>query len=701
MIFLTVLALVVAQPTDSSQSTALAPNGNVFLVRVETEGVNGAFNLQDPPGNSSVGGVVIEFRSGSTTGTLVTPTRGQLSTQFIGTTGAPAVTSAGYSALSFPATGFQSSNPTIFLCFNNTILFPGNDRCAQLAPIGQSQLTRNTVTLVQQVGASTQSCTGGQSGAHKRALARCCFCVVDSLFCFFSGSVGVVCNACSLTTTQQQSTFTVVNTVESLTQRECNHAPLFVRGVYSCPVFIQRSNAFTVAPASDQAEIVQLAQSLPPSTDTTTFNNGVTGGFSLPRDVAYTLSVPPAAPVSGANRVYEALITNNGATASVTATDTFFVMFVNAAHRETATATSPPGSFTFANDASGAAIFVEDGLGNVVHYIPQLLQASGPALTPAFVELQTGTYSVNALSHTLAQSTFLGSSVFNASATIGSGVQTQQLTGVANTYVLVVLGTLGDPTTTFGINIFDVTPAATGVQGVAEEQVINMFTASSGGSASGIVSSQTVALVQETPVTTTDGVVQTSCRTLATVPAAQSVTLTPAFNAAFDNSFSNVFVAPSGATCAAITPFNGASALALGDSFTSPACGKRVSLLVGRPYQIVNTVCNGAGVLSGNVCSTSSPSNVTTTEIGNLDFLGSSFFASNSGGTYSVITVDIPSCACAVGTTPSSCPSPSPSPLPTCVCDLSTVTSSLGGLKTNVHNVLTIVRQIQKKVKKH
>jgi hypothetical protein len=334
MLFLAAFLGVVLADTDGPQITALPPNGNTFLLRVETEAIGGTFNLQAPPGNTSVNQITVEFR---VNGVVTVPVHGGV-LQPIFQNGLPAVSSL-YQTVSFPASGAETTNPTVTVCFNNSILFVQTEMCSSaLVPIGggaNSPFTRTIVTLVQHVGAISSSCA-----------------------CIGGGST---CN-CGSQTTQQPSSFSVTTTQESLAQRLCFHAPLFARGIHQCPVFIQRTGSLNVSAPSDLSETVQLAQPIAPSTDTTTFFNG-NNGILLPRDIPYVLSVDTQQQaVSGSSRVYEALVSDTAA--NVVATDTFFVMIVNAAHRETATANLPAGSgFTFANDASGATVFVQDSAG--------------------------------------------------------------------------------------------------------------------------------------------------------------------------------------------------------------------------------------------------------------------------------------------------------------------------------------------------
>jgi len=265
--------------------------------------------------------------------------------------------------------------------------------------------------------------------------------------------------------------------------------------------------------------------------------------------------------------------------------------------------------------------------------------------------------------------------------------------------VLVVLTTATDPTNAFGINTFDVTPALQGVAGVAEEQIINLFVAANGGgSATPAVTSPSVSLVQQAITNPQTGVTQTTCRVLTTVQPAQSVVLSPAANAAFDNTFSNVLLTPATTTCGAAA-FDNAPSITLGDSFTASSCGRRVTLLVGRPYDLTTTTCLNSGLV-GNTCLAGTAVNGSAvTEIGNLDFVGNSFFQSNpGGGTFSVFSLDIPSCSCAAAVPLTPCPTPT-TPTPTCVCDLGSLAGTLSGLKSTVHNVLTITKKIEKKVK--
>jgi len=378
---------------------------------------------------------------------------------------------------------------------------------------------------------------------------------------------------------------------------------------------------------------------------------------------------------------------------TVTHADTFFVMFINAAHRETLTPkASPAVGFTVSLDAAGATVIVKDGNNNVVHYLSGLPNVAAGALAPKFVELPTGSQTVFTLSSAVAPSV-----VFNASQSL-IGASQGSIPGTANHYYLCVLGTSPNPATSYNVHVIDVTPDAVGKDGVFGQQVINLFEAGSSQAPSAV--SQSISFIQQTAATFGD-VSTTACRKVQSISAGTSTVgvLSTAIDGPFDNTYTNVFVSPSSATCTSPAPFNALGAITLGQpsAFTGAPnnCGVRVTLLVGRPYTVTTTVCTTPSAFNATTClNNASPQQVTTTFVGDLTFLGDSL-ASPTGGSYSVATLDIQSCECAATT------------IVPPVCDTCDVLAAVNGLSSGLRRINgttisthNIVKGLQKYVHK-
>lgn len=641
-----VVALVVAQQT----SNVVASNGQTYIFRIETLVTGGGtFNFGAQSANgfpvnstevNAVGAVTISFVAN---GVTLTPTGSFQST---------VVVPSNPSADNYQVVSFHSAQQlgTIQLCLNNPVLYPNpNTVCASLSPIGfgsTDYITRTTVQITQNFEANTtptpqQTCvqnTGFPTGT----------CTVFGT----AATPALLSNGAPTVSSFQEQISSV---------RLCTSYPEFIRGTITCSnVVLARSLAATGETAYLNSPILTSSLS---STTPTTLTLPRTGGYSFTNAGGSILSGTPNAAVGVADRGVEGFI--SGSTITQNVFDSYYVMFINVAHREVVTfdANSNPlsasSSDVFSNDAT---IVVEDGSSNVLHY-NQFLSLTQTA--PAFVELFL------TANPTLTVSAVLRSAGFNNPAYNGSlsatntgqaTVSTKVFAPSANRYYVVALTTASDPTTGYLIQEFDVTPTENLFNGTQEEQIINLIQASqSSAQIQATVSSSVVYTPQQEPLSSQyNGVeffqVATTTTTSSSCSVSSIPTVTPQNFVVVNGTFSGLTMAlaPT-ASCPNPVAVNGGPQFT--SDFSGAACGRRVTILIGRPYNVITPISCSVSTFASPTC-TQSGGQTTVTQIGDLNFVGNSFFPGLSqigatqftslpGNMPTPITFDISSCGCA------------------------------------------------------
>ena len=440
-----------------------------------------------------------------------------------------------------------------------------------LLPFSQAS-TRTTCTLLQSVQ----------------------FLVPTTPVCSF---VGGTCAAPTLNISNAVNQFSVAQSTEKLDARLCDTSQLFVRGVIpTCANRIAR-NTFVNTTGILATESVVLKQVINPFSFTSVGDVPTT---QLARANDYRFENPTSTSLSGASRSFEAIV---GGTIAVTSRTTGFVKLVNAAHREF--------SIGGLQQTETSLIFViRDSVGAVVHF-----EAVSTGQQSSFIELPTGQYKINTYSGRNQRNNIL---ITNPATLIGTVSADLVFTVAENRYYLVASTTSTfDPL--FAVDTlqtpFDITPATNTIAGTTEQQVINLLLAPS--------LSQDVKLLRN--VVSTDNL---QCTSFGAVNNGQSSTLVA------QNGSLQLEIALGGATgCATCSRTTYASPATLSPISTG-SCGKRVTVLVGRPYTLDTFTTTG-------ICTF----NTTTVEIGDLSFIGNRF--SFRQQVLTPISFEIQNCACA------------------------------------------------------
>jgi len=421
--------------------------------------------------------------------------------------------------------------------------------------------------------------------------------------------------------------------------------------------------------------------------------------FQLPRETAgnglnYFVEQPgnteSAFPLNGAKRSWEILVNNAVGSASVSAQSTFFLKIVNAAHRE-----SPSGFGTTAVDTS-AVVVVQEGLNptpnvnNVWHY-QVLTRVDILGTTGSFIELP----SISSLSATItvypgANSVTNSFSEVTFNGTFGQNAVQLQLTDtglLANTYQLVTI--TGTPSgQSYTLTRFDVTPS-NNAAGTIDQEVIDLVTPTA--SLADPIGTNTAFLGATVFSTSNPSSSGFCCSNVINFPSDQSqngVVPAPQSTSTVANNVNTVLTAGRGTGCNSATAIGGLSSITLSNAAFATGCGKRVTLLVGRPFTLTQSAC---GINSG-LCSFQN--NSVTVGVTGLDIAANSFFQSapvSQTGGFRQFSFDVQTCACVSST-------PTPSPCPT-NCDILTaitgssgsVTGTVSGLAGSIGSVLNAV----------
>jgi len=241
----------------------------------------------------------------------------------------------------------------------------------------------------------------------------------------------------------------------------------------------------------------------------------------------------------------------------------------------------------------------------------------------------------------------------------------------ANHYYVVALTTAVDPTSAYFLRQFDVTPNNNLDAGTQEEEVINLIQASQS-SAQQTVTTASGTYTPEPLPAAYNGVelfhVSPQTSTAWTCTQLSTSSLTPGSSTLFNGTLSSVTIAATGAGAACPNPTNVASTpVNFGGAVTSATCGRRITILYGRPYTLVTPTCV-VNNFNPQTCTSGTTTN--TVLVGDLNFVGNSFFpgpqqiglsqfTTTPGQLPTPITLDIASCNCvaapAASCNPSNC----------------------------------------------
>jgi len=275
----------------------------------------------------------------------------------------------------------------------------------------------------------------------------------------------------------------------------------------------------------------------------------------------------------------------------------------------------------------------------------------------------------------------LATPFFNSTANTNSVSLT--LTGLTqNSYQLVTAtGTFAG--TSFTLNQFDVTPNPNDVPGTIEQEFINLVQpAGSLGSGNG-VPLNAFDLIVSSP----NGTAFFCDRVLQFTTVGDSKTVFTHTNGGTEQLS---VVLPNTACCGATSL---GSVTLNSNAFANNNCGKRVTLITGRPYQVTIPSCTTNLTPSGGTC-TFNNNTAPVFGIGDLAFTGNSFFETpNNVNQLQTITFDIQSCSCV----------PSVPVVTSCsasACDIlnaisgSSVAGSVSGLAGSLNTVISKLTHI-------
>jgi len=306
-----------------------------------------------------------------------------------------------------------------------------------------------------------------------------------------------------------------------------------------------------------------------------------------------------------------------------------------------------------------------------------------------------------------------------------SAFQTLALTNTPNTFVIGTITGSSDGAN-FQLKPFDVTPTP-GLTGV-EQDVINMIVSVPSLTPTSFSASTSPVQVPNLAIFTTlsseknDGYDSEECSTLWTLTPQSSATrfavgttnLPTGFPFPIQDSSSDapiisgsVILAQSQSSnfiCTNPTPATfGGSPISIGTSST--LCGRQVTLLIGRPYQLTVPVQENS-----NSGTPSCQINTTSTFIGGISFVGNQFFQSPpSDDNVIVVSTFIRSCLCSLSQSPT--PGCVPYSVPSCINTAGDAVASvvLGAngvakettvIKNGVGYLGKLLRAVDKKVKK-
>jgi len=295
----------------------------------------------------------------------------------------------------------------------------------------------------------------------------------------------------------------------------------------------------------------------------------------------------------------------------------------------------------------------------------------------------------------------------------GAGtVTTKTFTPLANHYYVVALTTAFDPTTSYLVQEFDVTPTENLVQGTQEEQIINLIQASQSSVQSAVISgASTVYTVQSPPTQQQyNGVeffqVATTTTTSSSCSVSSFPTVTPQNFVLVNGTFSGLTMALA-PTASCPNPTAVSNGPQFTSDFTSPACGRHVTILIGRPYNIITPITCAPSTFASPTC-VQSGGQTTVTQVGDLNFVGNSFFpglsqigatqfTSTPGNMPTPITFDISSCGCALPQT-TTCTASSCDILAAITGSSGSVTGTVSGLAGSISAVANSVNGVASSV---
>jgi len=441
---------------------------------------------------------------------------------------------------------------------------------------------------------------------------------------------------------------------------------VFNRGSISCPVFLGRTLSLTETAflTDDVLQPGTLSQTA--YIEFTDVPRAI-GAQEYAFESAPGVAVAGGSPVGGSSRGIESYFTSTSS-AALSTFDSFYVLYINVAHRETYTTVN--GAVTAVSNADAtASVVLQDSALNVLDY-RQTVSVTSSASSGPFVEVFFTNLAVTLSA--VRQADGFGNSAFNGSLGASTAhIDTVTFTPQPNHYYIVALTTNNDPTH-YLVQEFDVTPSSSLVAGTQEQEIIDLVQSSQSG-VTAVQGVTTTFLSQAQPSfsgvqllqlaqqgTTATGQTITGCTSVGAVGTGVNTNtlLIPAGN------FTGVTVAAQPASCLT-SGVTLASNLAIGASSVS-TCGRQVTIFYGRPYSVQVPTCTGAFVNGAPTCTAGS----TTQEIlvGDLNFVGNSFALSNGqiqsvGAQFPItpaafpqpLTITVSACSCAAAVVVSTC----------------------------------------------